>query len=763
MKKVFPSIISIILVLSMLLSSAVAVSAAGIKEEYLSDMRLIYAETYAEAKLILSESKLEGYKVLNQNLNANSGEIGVWLVYKSTTDINEAITDVAVMQMGGGYRAGNYQHLIKDSRYEYLEMGELYMQAIEYFAGAYAADDFLAEAAYRQLNLYGGLDKYKTKPLGDLFADERLSVYDVATLFLEGNPHILDNIRVLLAMGVSYNEDGKHYLEKVSSSAKKMNADPDVFEGMGYDELAEIIATDIIAFGNILDELSAYSDGLNYEDEDFTDTELKYSEYKALAEMLRSVDYLDGKTLYEFCMNYTADRNDLSSLYPLVDALNDGQIAITMLSGYYDVIRYSMTEAPEELINVEIEKLEELYNGALIDVYYGVDREIYNETFALTNRAYRADAYENGSTLAESLFGDSSWMVTKSRVSSGTVDVGLSVWSIAKAGGRVSTQQALLSSIKAAENYGKIMVEAMNALTMQPVNMIALAEAFGPSRPVYNVIFDVVYDYDKQLLDKDATLSEIYDCLLFMMVHNGMTAAKETEAALQLVSAEMSYLDKMVVSDPSLLSRMVKSLGSKFQTGLYFSGSAVLILNAISTYNRIYDHYNPTYDDVPTAMVDMVRTPEGDSYVKYNVVREVKPQKDGGYAAADLNAYEGERWNAVYYTKSSKAGKPLLASFEFSNDNNRASEGYRAVHRFDEVICYDLNKYNFSSYSDSIFWSIEQSDDQKLDGIDAPNVVGSMFSTGYVIIVGIIGIAIGVGAAVYIQFLWNRKKKIKAK
>ena len=166
MKTTLKSLISIILVLSVMLSTAIVASAAyEIEEEYISDLRLVYADTYEEAVLSFADSKLEGYKVLNHNLNEYSGKKAVWLAYKVTTNINDAITDVAVMQMGGGYSAANYHAMIESSREEYLEMGDVYMQAIDYFTEAYDLGDFLAESAYRQLNFYAGFDKYPDQGL----------------------------------------------------------------------------------------------------------------------------------------------------------------------------------------------------------------------------------------------------------------------------------------------------------------------------------------------------------------------------------------------------------------------------------------------------------------------------------------------------------------------------------------------------------------------------------------------------------------------
>ena len=170
-------------------------------------------------------------------------------------------------------------------------MGETYLQAVEYFMEAYDAGSFLAESAYRQLNFYSGLDMYVNDLLGDLFVENVLTSYDLATLFTQGNTYVLKNIRTLLAMGVSYNEDGMHYLEKVGVSAEAMTLHPAVFDGKEYDELAAAIAPTVKVFGTMLDELSAYEDELDYTDEDFSELEIKYSEYKALSEMLRATPY----------------------------------------------------------------------------------------------------------------------------------------------------------------------------------------------------------------------------------------------------------------------------------------------------------------------------------------------------------------------------------------------------------------------------------------------------------------------------------------
>ena len=757
MKKTFKCLIAILLTLSIMSGAAVSVFAKD-GELYLSELRLVYADNYNEARQILSGTKLEGFEILDQNLNFGSGEIGVWLAYKTTSDINEAITDIAVMQMGGGYSAGNYRELIKSIRDEYMEMGEIYLQAADYFMYAYDADSFLTKSAYRQLNFYYGLDNYTDDRLGDLIIDAVLTSSELATLFFQGNPYVLKNIRTLLAMGVSYNEDGMHYLEKVGVSAAKMNENPSIFEDEGYDELASIIAPTVSTFRNIFNELSVYEDELNYEDEDITDLEIKYSEYKALADMMREVTYIGEQSLYEFCKEYTLNIKDYSSLYPLADALNEGQAAMTALSHYYDVVRYSLNEMPEDLIDEEITKLEETYGESPIDVYTGVDRSIYEDTFALTGSAYRADAYYDSNSLTDALFGDV-WMMKDSYLSMSAVDVGLSVWSIKTTSNAVTSTEKAESTSKMIKRYTNIVRQITNAIGGLNVSEGPFVDSIIKKYTIYDLIYDFLYNYDKNLPDSKWTFEKLLACFKHEIIAGGMTRSDEAKALLKLVGIKLDSAKSAVVKKAPSVSKTMLGISAKFTSLFYFLDTSILATSAIALGVKVYDHYHPEYDDIPTAMVDIIDTAKGDVYVKYDVVYEAKTRKDGRYSAGDLNAFEGQRWNALYYTKNEKAGKPLLADFNFSNVINRADNGYLAVHRFGEVVCYDLNRYNFSSSSDNVFLSVAQSENRKSFEIELPGVAGTVFGTGFWLLSGSVGVVLGVICTVGTKLLLNKKKK----
>ena len=767
MKKTLRRVLSLVLIVSLLLVSNLQVFAAT-EEVYLSDLRIIYAEDYNEAKEILSGTDFKDYKLLNENLNEGTKEIGVWLAYKTTTDIDDAITDLSVMQMDGGYKEGNYQEMIKESLEEYKKMGEKYETIIEYFNTAYDEDHFLAKLAYRQLNLYTvktlDIDKkyipsFEGELLGDIFYDG-IDSDELAEMFMEGNSYALNNIRSLLAMGVSYNEDGKTYMEKVGEAAAEMNDDPEVFDAEEYDDIAANMVITLTTIRDMFKELSAYEDELNFNDKEVSTDELKYAEHMALANMMRDVEYLDGQTLYEFVLNYDGDKNDYSSLYPLVAALNEAQTELVNLICFYNVIRYSMASYPEEFLESEIAALEEEYEDEPFNIYEGVDRTVFKGTFALTTDAYRADAYTDKNTLADAYFGGWHSVLTASGITAGATGIGFMFW-----GAMTKKAENLNSALILAKNetirtakyfYQEDLAEAVNAvagktLTLDPSmtseqvvdNLIGkYLTQFDVSGMSFNAKFNVLKNSYSDIMLKMST----DDYLQYANVNKFVFNAKDK------FNADYNQLISEKVIDTTT-TQMAAS------TVIFIAGGAMLLYSAIVLSCTAICYYHPSYSDIPMSMVDMRQTTYGDRYIKYEVVREAEAQKNGDYAAGDLNAFEAQRWNALYYTKSYEAGKPLLADeFVVSTSNNKAKDGYTPVHRFGEEICYDLNKYNFSNKSPSIYLSVKQSKNDKSAVADVPEVVGSIFSGGLWMLFGGVGALFGVGGTLGTQALLKKRK-----
>ncbi len=747
-------------------------------EEYLSDLRLIYADDYTEATEILAASGLEGYKLLNANLNADTGKTGTWLAYKTTTDIEDAITDISVMQMNGGYKEGNYQEMIAKSYAEYLTMGNTYLSAIDYFAKAYDADDFLARSAYRQLNLYTGLDNHEGELLGDILCGE-ITPAELATMFMEGNVYVLSNVRSLLAMGVSYNEDGKHYLAKVADEAARYSSDNSIYQNENFTDLAAMIAGNILTFGDMFRELSAYESELDYTDDDFTDLELQYAEYKSFADRMREVDYLGGKTLYDFCLEYKFDGNDLTSLYPLVAALNDGQKAMTLVSHYYDVVLYSMSDLPEETIEAELAALEEKYSDTAFDIYAGVDRTIYEGTFALTSAAYRADAYTASGFW--SFLADPNNALGITTITTAGISIACTIWGICRTVKASMMKNAAYNAVQDAQfAFNTAVLEAADksrsiSLLVTATNYLRYGgsvEIAGKTFNANNIGDDVVNALFEKVFPSLVNKKHDYATKVLMLqsatgpartgtmttfeqdVLNDILAGGYNSNGASFYDVKHALDDAKAASDKT--AETVSNM-SGFTKVLYIAGGISLLISAVTLGINIYNYYHPTYEDIPTAMVDLINTKDGDRYIKYDVVYEAET-KNGKLAAADLNAFQANRWNALYFTKSYEAGKPLLADeFVISNNNNVPEKNYMPVHRFGEVVSYNLNKYNFNE-KHNIYLSVKQSENQKSAVADVPTVVGSVLSTGYMILAGGVGVALGIGGTIGTAEIIKKRK-----
>ena len=781
MKKLFRRLLSFVLVASLLLTSNIQIFAA-VEEEYLSDLRLVYAATYDEAKEILNDTDFNDYKLLNENLNEGTKKIGVWLAYKTTTDIEDAITDLSVMQMDGGYKEGNYQEMLKESYKEYVAMGETYLQAIEYFNEAYDADYFLAKSAHRQLNFFTSITDeelnikipdFDGELLGDVFYDG-IDSDELAVMFMEGNKYALENVRSLLAMGVGYNEDGKNYLQKVSDSALLMNNDATVFEEEDYYELAVLVSGTITTLRNKFKELATVEDQLDYTDEEVTELELKYADCASIAQRMRETEYLDGKSLYDFCLSYNFDASDVSKLYPLVDALNDGQKAMTKVAHFYDVVRYSMSDFPEEIIDKKISELEEVYLEYPFNIYTGVDRSIFRGTYALTSEAYRANAYtESGfdAYLTSGLYG----ALGIAGIVTGSVGSVLSVWAICRsvkvglskwaAEGATWAAQTSFDSFKvsaeafvAKSKLGDFMTSDLsgfpNDVTCDNVANTLFAKYLieeNPKLVATDYSFETKLNMIQSHFDKLPTGEDI-----------PMGDTITVDYLKNQVNDQAVVLQEDALREAAAATERATDLSNAMHgttVTLYVVSGIIMFISAVTLGISVYNYYNPEYSDIPVALVDLIETVDGDRYIKYDVVYEAEPREKDVYAAGDLNAFEAERWNALYFTKSYEAGKPLLADeFTLSKNNNKAKDGHTPVHRFGEVVCYDLNKYNFSDKSPSIYLSVKQSKNNKAAVADVPEVVGSIFANGIWLLIGASGALLGVCGTLGTQAIIKKRK-----
>ena len=135
----------ILLVASLLATVMMPIGAARVTY-YLSDLKLAEADTAEEAKKLLADA---GYTVVNKDLNPG-GAKSVYLGYKKTTKVDDAITDVRVMNMNGGFNVSDYETIKNDALEEYSKTVDNFRIAAKEFAENYKAGKKEALLAYRQ-------------------------------------------------------------------------------------------------------------------------------------------------------------------------------------------------------------------------------------------------------------------------------------------------------------------------------------------------------------------------------------------------------------------------------------------------------------------------------------------------------------------------------------------------------------------------------------------------------------------------------------
>ena len=429
---------------------------AASKEEFLSEVALVYENSVEKAKEAIAGTE---WKLFEKDLNKNADPVfqnGVYLIYKTTADVEEAITDLRVMDMYGGFTTTNYKNELEKTRKEYeAKIDELRIVADE-FATLYAEGDGMAQLAYRQMNYYKDAKTENGTEtdmlMGEFFLKMPTDKNKIIQVLFEGNAVIVSNLISLLAVGIS--GDGE---ETLSTRIAEKYAIKDSLTDEEYNESAITLGK---AFDEIKTKLIRY-DALkaeyNFEDEEMSEEEYVFLiEYAAIADLMTTIKYGD-KTLAEFIVK---DAWKTKDLYPIVAAFTPGQKALVNMGQLETILKYNKPSKPIAELNQALEKVEEGLkdeNGNIksFDVYMGVDREIFKGDFAMTNEAKRQQAL-TGKTWGLSDAADRPLGMIIGYIVAGVVDIAMASTAVGLA--------IKASTLKAAT--APIMVETLEAITI---------------------------------------------------------------------------------------------------------------------------------------------------------------------------------------------------------------------------------------------------------------------------------------------------------
>ena len=231
-------VLSAVLTCTMLLTTPIGTVKAAAEDtgKYISEVYIAYGSTEDEAKSWLTS---HGWEPVEGNFNAGTDDrVAAVMGIKRTSDPNDAVTDMAVMNMGTegymGYSFDDYQSLLNEKKADIDEFVDCFMPVIQEYRDNYdgkgsESGKARAQAAHELLNKFydGEIDgQYAVNdtgmPLGDLFLNttrrelgedkydalsknEQVKYGDLQQIILESSAGALQTVEHVLALEADSN------------------------------------------------------------------------------------------------------------------------------------------------------------------------------------------------------------------------------------------------------------------------------------------------------------------------------------------------------------------------------------------------------------------------------------------------------------------------------------------------------------------------------------------------------------------------------
>ena len=743
--------------------------------EYISEVRIGVGKTMEEA-----EKSLEGYTILkngesNADLNqkagggmGSQGERVVLLGYKTTTDKSDAITDLAVMNMKGGYDVKEYEALFDTYiKSQVTPLSQKYITMLKEYRENYNSDNEYnkAKAVYVHDILNKFIDDDTGKGLGDLFLNEtkeelgdaynklsdsqKKEHADLITIISQSNGNATLLMQSLLARACDTDEEpftdrfaALTYDELVKSSGLTPTDAKDELAKL-YDDGANML---LETWDSLKDSLDSYDDAVdtveNYDEKactqaieafgklDDNSSEEEIEEvtkaYKkaldnitavisagqviAIHDKLADIEYEDGTLLDFFTQDYDDISDNIEALYPLVASLSEGQSVGIEFVSLRELLLMVLTD-DEGYKTVEFDNLSET------SIYEGVDRAIYQMGgVALTTAARRNGVMEDA--IGGSKYEFSTWSY-----------IGGVVAAVCAAGaiGSGILLGAATNTVKIAKNNYD---EALNAL-----------------------------EYHLASEGRDVNISNYSDEIISSYIGTGYKA--------DIVAAQRT-------------ANIIKGLTIGFSV-------AFIIISAVTiyfTYTDMQEFYHVDFTPIPHYMVDekdiIAYNAKGEKVVLknqsayYKAVECNRTSGDEKYknigTCADMNGDVGKQWLALYAVKN-EAMAPIIAdSLLVKVNSTDLPSGYTTgIHMFGSDSAFNLNNtkyvWNGSAPNVFVYFNVDDQPSSTSTGAsagtntDSASVTGSVFTTGSLFLSGGIGLLLGAGIVALIFIAMKPKKK----
>ena len=805
MKKLLMALTSVILCMTMLViaPAQLVASAADGGKKYISEVKVGMGETSAEAS---KELKAEGYTILTDDkgnyadLNKDAGTTSamkkgpnqkiVYLGYKTTDDVDDAVTDLAVMNMNGGYSYQEYEKLMDDHMNTEIKpfVQRFIATLTEYRENLNKPKDSMN---YKRADYYRGLlnkltdDDTKGKPLGDLLINktkfemgdaaynalsdsEKNNHCDILTLLMQGNGEAVLLLETMLtkasdsrkntwldrfvetdldAMKEELEEDNPSFTpseinseldKKYNDDAKKILDKWNTFTDIlaNYDEAldkADEVVEDSENIGNT--EITK-----NSTDEEVLDAAV--NAYEAEANMVKGGmaaedivvhDYLDATeygdgTLLDFFERDKSEFDDKDSIRELYPIVK--ALSAGQIAGLdFLSIKDMILMAITDENGFKEAKIE---NVSAASIYQDVNREIYDRGgVALTDDALRAQASAQEA--------NNSFKLSK---------MGIVLWSCTAVAG-FAAAGSVIAMVKLKPNLLK------EADSLRKAIASAKVDYKNATKFTYSSYTKRVNEHLELELKKIAYSKQV----------SATTKLNDLERSGEFKEAAKQYASK---------STICKYLAAGFSL-------AMAILAGVSIYTTIkelIDYYKVKFAPIPKYIVERTDITGKNSRGKEIMIRnqsayyKVVPcnRTEGNSDVEkenykilgdrnDLNGDVGQEWLALYSVKYEN-GTPILADSLKFKTGKGAPEGYsEGIHAFSQGSAFNLTHRPFC-YNDPYDGTYVYFKTDTVS-VKEQTAAGSLFSGGSLAIGVVAGLLVGSAFTLLLSFSIRKRRETK--
>ena len=367
---------------------------------------------------------------LPADFNAGTGRDDVLIGYKTTTDEKKAIRDIKLLEMDHGYEWFDYQRIAEGQMDKFEPMAaDIATAAVEFrknlekgSKAATEAKDFLNFMYFTKDILSGDKSKASEKIyMGDYLAGTDVDQQLIKKLLVRMNSGSVAAICTQLSLAVSDSEN--NWAEKISKTQTYTTSSPTATQTKLWDRMYYEYST--VLLPKIKDFAKGYKAAVSREGQAATgaaaelealgDAELSAGNVQSVIDAggQTSTGDILYKVVYENLNKYTVgekkagdyllslaegsypSRTDYRVIYPLVEAMTDGQFAMCRYVGFEQMGLYldqsgefySQLAAKKEEVRKNIQDATGGESSA--SVWTGVNSEFYERPVALTSDANR--------------------------------------------------------------------------------------------------------------------------------------------------------------------------------------------------------------------------------------------------------------------------------------------------------------------------------------------------------------------------------------